>query len=94
MNEKMNDSISLGHDPLNFNIVDFKPRIKEDTFECENDLKRHLLIEVIMKMQRPTPNGDFVSINLNDNSKGIDKIRENLLKSMKDWLIRCPQTQR
>lgn len=58
-------------------------------YEDEHASKIPLLVEERMKILRLVPNDDFISIQFDDNTMIIVKIRDNVHSSMENELIKC-----
>lgn len=54
--------------PLDVNVTNFDGCLEETMFEDEHNLNIYLHIKAKMKIQRPILNGDFVSIQFDENS--------------------------
>ncbi|KAI5437685.1 hypothetical protein KIW84_023702 [Lathyrus oleraceus] len=65
-NEKVKEARYFGKHPLVVFIVDFETHIKESTSDDEHTLWRPLVVKAIMMILRPVPDGDFVSIQIDD----------------------------
>lgn len=63
----VNEVKSFGKYPLNINIKDFEAHLKEAMSKEEHDLDILLPIKSIMKTKRSIPDGDLMSVQLDNN---------------------------
>lgn len=88
VNGKIKKENSSEHHPLEINVMDFEPLIEESMLEDEHDLERHIPVNCRMKTLNLFLDGDYVSIQLNDNPDYTVKFGENIPCYMEKGLMK------
>jgi hypothetical protein len=67
--------------------TDFDPRL--DEYVSDEKAEKPLLLEVWTRFERPKPNGEFITVRLDENPAKIVKIGANLPLRIQEALTRC-----